>query len=152
MLQRASGGTSKALLIPPPGFPLCSLPRACYNFIGIMDSYKPRTFAITETVRKLGAVVLAFLVFTVFTAEYRHLVDESVEHLLGHNQNSADSSRGNLTHRCHNCVTSQPQGETVRWDYQPNSTLALFTVEVQVPSTGTRPLLRLPANRAPPAS
>src|SRR3989442_10430522 len=118
----------KALLIPFPVFSFALCPTLAITFLGLMYFCKAHALAISGTFRKLGAVLLSSLLFTVFTVEYRHLVDESFEHLLGHHQNSADSSRGNPTHRCHNCVTSQPQGETVRWDYQPTSWLALFTL------------------------
>ena len=108
--------------------------------------------AISGAFKKLGALLLSSLLLTVFTAECGHLVDESVEHLLGHHQNSANASGSDLARRCHNCVTSQPQGETARWDYQPSSSLALFTVDFQVQSASIRPLLPLPAKRAPPST
>ena len=104
---------------------------------------------VSAACRRLLSLGLLLLVFSVFTAEYGHLVEESVAHL----RQSASSDHGgrSSSHRCHNCLTSQPQGQIATWALDPGTAVTHFRPSPGEPAADPLSLFQLPAERAPPA-
>lgn len=100
-------------------------------------------------VERLLTACFALLLFTAFTTEYRHLVDESTDHLR--HGAPADRSGDRTSHRCHNCVTSQPQDEITLWDFHPGPAAAPFSPYCNGLAANPLLLFQLPAERAPPS-
>ncbi|MBI4455640.1 MAG: hypothetical protein HY644_07055 [Acidobacteria bacterium] len=98
--------------------------------------------------RKLLSVCLLPVLFTAFTVEYVHLIDELIAHL--HQGSTPHQASGASPHRCHNCVTSQPQGQIATWNFQPASSTVLLLIYTGGPALNLLPLLKLPPERAPP--
>ncbi|HEY2933137.1 MAG TPA: hypothetical protein VGK99_15450 [Acidobacteriota bacterium] len=97
---------------------------------------------------KHAVLPLAAVLFLAFTAEYGHLVEESVAHAAATGARTPAPNG----HRCHNCVTSQPQIDSPSCSFQ-----ASFSVLEIAPIRQTRgpvslALRELPANRAPPSN
>ena len=100
---------------------------------------------------RLGVLALAAMLFLAFTAEYRHLIEESVAHLRGEGEPHGKTP-SQQSHRCHHCVTSQPQIVAVGCAFQPGL-LLLAIVKMRLDSaTAVVALFELPAERAPPLS
>jgi hypothetical protein len=104
---------------------------------------------VSAACRRLFSLGLLLLVFSVFTVEYGHLVEESVAHL----RQSASSNHGqkSSSHRCHNCLTSHPQEPIATWTLDPGTAVTHFRPGPAEPVADPLSLFQLPAERAPPA-
>jgi hypothetical protein len=99
--------------------------------------------------RKLFGVFLAAVVLLAFTAEFGHSIEEVVAHRGGHD---SEEERDPSPHRCHNCVTSQPQGPISTWEFNPRAAVVFDTVFLPAPILKCRPLFEVPQDRAPPVA
>ncbi|HEV8132001.1 MAG TPA: hypothetical protein VGQ81_12170 [Acidobacteriota bacterium] len=101
---------------------------------------------------KLGVFFLAAAMVVAFTAEYRHLIEESAAHLYSQADAQGKTKPSHNSHRCHNCVTSQPQVVTASWVFQPGFLVFAVVAVRQDRNPAALALFQLPAKRAPPLS